>query len=226
MAFVDTGAQTSIISPEHAEELGISDLIDRRHTGEARGVGSTPILGRIHDIEVTIGDAVVHLAFTVLQTGMDLLLGLDMMRKYGMCVDLKENCLRVDNMKVRFLDDSESPSLGESLQKRSGNGGVKLGGGNLFSPGAFDPATATSSNPNPSLTSALSAAAAAASAAQVRNNGSSSSPATGTLPATEATIPEASIQQLTSLGFSRSQAISALRQCNGNVEIAASLLFQ
>ncbi|KAK9478711.1 hypothetical protein V1514DRAFT_50379 [Lipomyces japonicus] len=37
---------------------------------------------------------------------------------------------------------------------------------------------------------------------------------------------EANISQLESLGVTREEAISALRQANGNVEIAASLLFQ
>ena len=40
------------------------------------------------------------------------------------------------------------------------------------------------------------------------------------------TFPENDITQLTNLGFSRQQAVSALKACGGNVEMAASLLFQ
>lgn len=194
-AFVDTGAQTSIISPDFCEKIGISNLIDKRFKGEVRGVGKSNILGRIHDVEVAIGDALIHLAFTVIDTGMDLLLGLDMMRKFGMCIDLRENCLRVDGLKVSFLDENEVPSTFNDL-----NNGQQLGSGNIFTPGAFN-------NPQ------TSASQAAAQAAQARITPSSS-------------VSDDSIAQLVSLGFPRQEAIRALQQCNGNVEVAASLLFQ
>ena len=37
---------------------------------------------------------------------------------------------------------------------------------------------------------------------------------------------EDSIKTLTNLGFSRDQAVQALKACSGNTEMAASLLFQ
>lgn len=51
---------------------------------------------------------------------------------------------------------------------------------------------------------------------------------TSTQPAAPPTplFSEEAINKLVSLGFSREQAVVALRQCNGNLDLAASMLFQ
>ncbi len=76
-AFVDSGAQTTIVSTRLAEECNIARLIDKRFRGEARGVGKTEILGRIHSAPLKIENQYIPCSFTVLDTPVDMLLGLD-----------------------------------------------------------------------------------------------------------------------------------------------------
>merc|ERR1711976_902498 len=53
-AFIDTGAQSTIMSKDFAESLGITKLIDTRYQGKAVGVGSCTILGKIHALEIYV----------------------------------------------------------------------------------------------------------------------------------------------------------------------------
>jgi DNA damage-inducible protein 1 len=53
-AFVDSGAQSTIISLRKAEECGLIRLMDKRFAGMAIGVGTSRILGRVHAAEMEI----------------------------------------------------------------------------------------------------------------------------------------------------------------------------
>lgn len=203
-AFVDTGAQMTIMSPKLAEKCGLKKLIDTRFRGEARGVGSGQILGRIHSAPVKIEDAYIPCSFVILESGVDLILGLDMLRRHLANVDLKLGKLFISDVSTPFLSERESQ---DSFFSSMGPGlGNKLG----------------SETKRPRLNNPMEAAASAAAArATPSNSALSSAPVSAS-----ASVDPAKIEQLCGLGFSKEQAVVALQQCEGNVELAASLLFQ
>ncbi|KAG7812493.1 hypothetical protein KL921_001725 [Ogataea angusta] len=122
-AFVDSGAQTTIISPSLAEKTGLTRLIDKRFIGEARGVGSTKILGRIHSAPLKIESGYFPCTFTVIDTHVEMLLGLDMLRRYQANIDLKRNQLVIDDVSTSFLPEHECPSMVEQAVPSSQLGG-------------------------------------------------------------------------------------------------------
>lgn len=227
-AFVDSGAQTTIMSPSCAEACGIMRLIDNRYSGVARGVGTAKILGRVHSADIRIGNANMSCSFTVMEgKDVDLLLGLDMLKRYQMKIDLEHNklVLSADN-EVSFLGEADIPkSLEEHLANEptvSGPNGAEIGA----ETGTVKHAAGASS----------SAAGASSSNFQGEGQsvGASKAPATqpAARPTPAAAQPGASshkkedIDQLVGLGFSRAEAIQALDATGGNVEYAAGLLFQ
>lgn len=66
-AFVDSGAQRSIMSRSAAEKCNILRLMDTRFAGVARGVGAGVICGRVHAVPVVVGnDNHVSMSVTVM----------------------------------------------------------------------------------------------------------------------------------------------------------------
>lgn len=108
-AFVDSGAQSTIISEGFAEKVGLTKDIDSRFQGTAVGVGTTKIVGRIHAATLKIADNVfIQCSLQVLANNdMDFLLGLDMLKKHRCRLDLKDNCLEFTerDVKVPFLPE-------------------------------------------------------------------------------------------------------------------------
>uniref|UniRef100_A0A7S1GPG5 Aspartic peptidase DDI1-type domain-containing protein n=2 Tax=Cyclophora tenuis TaxID=216820 RepID=A0A7S1GPG5_CYCTE len=98
-AFVDSGAQSTIMSLKCAEACGIDHLIDTRFAGMAVGVGTGKILGRIHIVQLSIGGShffpcTVTVMEKMGQQEMDFLLGLDMLKRHTCQIDLEHGVLR------------------------------------------------------------------------------------------------------------------------------------
>ncbi|KAI0502409.1 hypothetical protein KFK09_017358 [Dendrobium nobile] len=199
-AFVDSGAQSTIISKGCAERCGLLRLLDQRYRGVAVGVGQSEILGRIHVAPIKIGHLFFPCSFTVLDApNMEFLFGLDMLRKHQCIIDLKENVLRLGGgeVSVPFLQEKDIPShiLDEERLKQA-----SLGMG-------INPGTS-----------------------EVRENTAGASTRTGSsgTPQTSRALGvdfEAKIAKLVELGFDLEAAKQALRLFNGNEEQAAAYLF-
>ncbi len=218
-AFVDSGAQTTIMSPSAAHNCGIMRLIDHRFGGIARGVGTAEILGRVHSAEIQIGSYSLQSSFTVMEgKDVDLLLGLDMLKRHQMCIDLKENVLRVQDEKIPFLPENEIPKqleehMLEDEPKIEGPGGTRVGArtGTVEQHGQSTPGAARGT-PGPSQPTTAPATS------------SSQPPGSSAAAAASSNVSAESIAKITDLGFTREEAIHALQQVGGDVELAVSLL--
>lgn len=212
-AFVDSGAQTTIMSPECAEKCHLSHLIDKRHRGMAYGVGQAAILGRIHMAPIKIGSSFFACSMTVIEgTNMEFLLGLDMLKHHQTIIDLKHNKLIMGEEELPFLTENEIPKnlVGPppaappmvsqpSKGTPSGTpGGIPSGTGN----NAVDPKSIPNGSTGPSASAGPS--------------GSSKS---------ETQYDPTIVSNLMSLGFTKPQVVRALAKSGGNADAAASLLF-
>jgi len=112
IAFIDSGAQMTIISKPLAKKCGLLRLMDERWKGKAVGVGSAPILGRIHLTQLKFGSMYLQTSISVLENQkLDLIFGLDMLRRWQAVIDLKDRCLRIGNESIKFLQETDIPHL-------------------------------------------------------------------------------------------------------------------
>lgn len=204
-AFVDSGAQATIMSPSCAETCGIMRLVDKRFAGVAKGVGTAAILGRVHSAQIKIGNLHLPCSFTVMEgKDVDLLLGLDMLKRHLACIDLTKDKLVIQGIEVPFLGEADIPKNVEEERadepKVPGPGGTAIGARS----GAV---TGPSEQAGPSAGGAAPGPSAVA-------------------PPQQPSFPDEKIDQLVALGFSKEASVNALAACGGNVEYAAGLLFQ
>ncbi|XP_033210322.1 protein DDI1 homolog 2 isoform X2 [Belonocnema kinseyi] len=213
-AFIDSGAQTTIMSAACAERCHIMRLVDSRWAGVAKGVGVQRIIGRIHMVQIQIGNDHLTTSFSVLEEQpMDMLLGLDMLKRHQCCIDLKKNiltigttgtittfltegelpeCARLSGSNDESLDDRELQRVLEDSSREAGKQRQHQGG-----QGSINQMNACTSS------------STSASELVLPHD-----------PFTESTVTE-----IVSLGFTRTQVLVELRRLNGDKAQATAALF-
>jgi DNA damage-inducible protein 1 len=196
-AFVDSGAQMTIMSSACARRCGVMRLADTRFAGVARGVGEQKIIGRVHALSIQIGAAHLPTSISILEKDDEpsFIFGLDMLKRHQCCIDLGQNCLTVGTTgeRVTFLSEADLPKgegpFGGDVAVPDGGAAGGSGGVEAAAPGA-----------GVSAEQAVPGAAGAAPAG-------------------------AAVAKLVELGFTAAAAAEALAACDGNAEQAAALLF-
>eukprot|EP01087_Luapelamoeba_hula_P025133 TRINITY_DN9824_c0_g1_i2.p1 TRINITY_DN9824_c0_g1~~TRINITY_DN9824_c0_g1_i2.p1 ORF type:complete len:426 (+),score=76.32 TRINITY_DN9824_c0_g1_i2:142-1419(+) len=219
-AFVDSGAQTTIMSVDCAARCGIMRLIDKRFAGTAVGVGTAAILGRIHVVPLKIGNSFFSTSITILgdNQGTDMLLGLDMLKKHQCTIDLRDNVLRIGDEAVSFLSEKDIP---QNIRFEGRDPGLTP----PASPGpVYHPPTTstTTTGPRPTLPAPVTQQPTPTATRPQQQHQPTPMSVQPTTPTNRA---ETDLRKLMDLGYSRDQAQQALRMCNGDVELAASYLF-
>ncbi|XP_050531556.1 protein DDI1 homolog 2-like [Daktulosphaira vitifoliae] len=121
-AFVDSGAQTTIITVQCAKKCDIIRLVDTRWAGVAKGVGIQKIVGRVHLVELQIENNFLTTSFSVLDSQpMEMLLGLDLLRRYQCTIDLANNELIIGTTgtRTKFLDERKTPGYRQRSNKKN-----------------------------------------------------------------------------------------------------------
>jgi len=205
-ALVDSGAQATIMSPSCAEACGIMRLVDKRFAGVARGVGTANIIGRVHLATFKVGSLFLPSSFTVMEgKQVDLLLGLDMLKRHQACIDLAKDKLIIQGEEIPFLGEADIPKDAEEALEEEprlpGPAGTTIG--------------QRSGVVEPKPPSGTGTPVANPTQPPRAPRGQPSAPS----------FPAEHVEQLEGLtGRSREHIIQALQAADGNVEVAASLL--
>ncbi len=178
-------------------------LVDKRYEGMAVGVGTAKILGRVHSAQIKIGTLYLPMSLSVMEgKSIDLLFGLDMLKRYQASIDLMKGALIIQGVEVPFLGEADIP---KEVQQ---NDAEMLKEAKKASQGVV---------PVPKSDEAASASKPSSSAATGQQQ-----PPTPSSRSTS--FPQEDITKLTELGASREEAIHLLEIAGGNVEEAAGLL--
>lgn len=203
-----------------AERCHIMRLVDSRWAGIAHGVGTQRIIGRIHMVQIQIGNDHLTTSFTVLaEQSMDMLLGLDMLKRHQCCIDLKKNVLKIGTTgaETPFLAEGELPEwLRLSGYSDASNYDVEDDKNKKESQRALEHGSRDAKKQRRQPDGLES------------NNSSGTSSRSGPIETTVFShdpFTEETVKEIESLGFNRIEVIAELRRFNGDKTQATDALF-
>jgi len=210
-AFVDSGAQMTIMSADCAKRCNIMRLVDKRFSGIAKGVGTQPILGKVHLAQIQIENIFLPVSFSVMpDQPMDVLLGLDMLRRHQCIINLQQNCLSISTpagtTNTYFLGEADIPR-----SQKFNNKDFESEIPNASAGTSSNKDINSSEQPPPK-----SKKMKTETPMDVADNSSISD--------LNESFDEKKLQQITDMGFSRTKAINELKECGGDVQNAIASL--
>merc|ERR1719422_72212 len=212
-AFVDSGAQATIMSQKAAERCNIMRLVDRRWAGVAKGVGTQKILGRVHMAQIQIEKDYLTSSFSILEDQpMDMLLGLDMLKKHQCTIDLKRNVLVIGTTgtETPFLAEADLPPCARLSSQANEEDAVRSS------------AKEAKEAEDRQLAEAIARSASESSMDTSESTGSGKAatpaPAAGDL-------KESDVANMMAMGFPREACEQELRNNNGDVNLAVAAIF-
>ena len=219
---MDSGAQATIMSPSSAEACGIMRLIDTRFAGVARGVGTAKILGRVHSAQIKLGHLHLPCSFTVMEgKTVDLLFGLDMLKRYQASIDLTKDRLCIQGAEIPFLGESDVPRDEDVAAKPEptvpGPGGTSIGAQS----GAIHLPSEDQMRGEASRAQSGQSQTQQPTPAQAQQPSGSGTQSTPSGP----NVTPAHVESLVAMGATEAQAVQALQAAEDNLEVAAGLIF-
>lgn len=97
---LDTGATVSVMSFQVMEDLNLTNILDRRFSGQMIGVGSKSIEGKIHYIEILFDFGYVPSSFNIIKDINTIILGMDFIMSHGMILDFNKKQVIIGNNKL------------------------------------------------------------------------------------------------------------------------------
>ncbi|XP_053683561.1 protein DDI1 homolog 2 isoform X2 [Sabethes cyaneus] len=236
-AFIDSGAQATIMSAAAAERCNIMRLVDTRWAGIAKGVGVQKIIGRIHMVQIQIENDFLTSSFSVLEEQpMDMLLGLDMLKRHQCNIDLKSGVLRIGTTgtETKFLAEGDlpecarltgSPEEQHKAMTESARIAEELAMKEAILKSQQDQASSSVNNNNVTPTGSSSSSTPTSSGQQKSQSAIVSTENVPLVILPTDKFTELDVVELESMGFSRQMVITELRAADGDKTKATSGLF-
>jgi len=226
-AFVDSGAQATIMSQKAAERCNIMRLVDRRWAGVAKGVGTQKIIGRVHMAQIQIEKDYLTSSFSILEDQpMDMLLGLDMLKKHQCTLDLKRNVL------VIGTTGTETPFLSEADLPPCARLSTQVNEDDVLKNSAKEVAAEEDRQLAEAIARSASDSSMDTSESQGSGKGNTPAPAGATGGNSSSSsvplgdnIKESDVTNMMAMGFPRDVCIQELRKNNGDVNLAIASIF-